>query len=78
MSAYSKTVFGTFTDAEQTVRLRYSHHLVGAVIDRFGKDIMIIASDPDPEHFTVNVERLSPEGMRGEMRQLAESAASLY
>lgn len=53
MSAYSKQVFGMFTGSEQAVKLRFEKHLVGAVIDRFGKDTMLI---PDgEEHFTVTV-----------------------
>lgn len=53
MSAYTKTVFGMFGGNEQKVRLRFSNHLVGAVLDRFGRDIMVI-KDGD-EHFTVSV-----------------------
>lgn len=60
MSQYSKEVFGMFTGQVLTVRLRFANHLVGAVIDRFGRDTMIIASDD--EHFTVNVEvAVSPQ-----------------
>lgn len=53
MSAYTKSVFGMFGGTEQKVKLRFSNHLVGAVIDRFGRDAMII-KDGD-EHFTVTV-----------------------
>lgn len=53
MSAYSQKVFGMFTGSEQTVRLRFANHLVGAVIDRFGKDAVIVATEP--EHFTVSI-----------------------
>lgn len=54
MSAYSRMVFGMFTGEEQTVQLRFANHLVGAVIDRFGRDISVV---PDgPEHFTVNLD----------------------
>lgn len=60
MSQYSKKVFGMFTGEEQTIRLRFSNHLVGAVIDRFGRDTMIISSDD--EHFTVSVDvAVSPQ-----------------
>ncbi len=52
MSEYSKKVFGMFTGEEQTIRLRFANHLVGAVIDRFGRDTMILACDE--EHFTVS------------------------
>jgi predicted DNA-binding transcriptional regulator YafY len=54
MSSYSRMVFGMFTGEEQTVQLRFANHLVGAVIDRFGRDVSVV---PDgPEHFTVNVD----------------------
>ena len=53
MSAYTKSVFGMFGGKEQKVKLRFSNHLVGAVLDRFGRDIMVI-KDGD-EHFTVSV-----------------------
>lgn len=53
MSAYSKSVFGMFGGKEQKVKLRFADYLVGAVIDRFGRDIMIV-KDGD-EHFTVSV-----------------------
>lgn len=53
MSQYSKKVFGMFTGDVQTVRLRFENHLAGPVIDRFGRDTMILASDEN--HFTVSV-----------------------
>lgn len=54
MAAYSKQVFGMFTGSAQTVKLRFANHLVGAVIDRFGKDIFIVPDGEDS--FTVSVE----------------------
>ncbi len=53
MSAYSKSVFGMFGGNEQSVKIRFANYLAGAVIDRFGRDTVIIR-DGD-EHFTVNV-----------------------
>lgn len=53
IAEYSKKVFGMFTGSEQTVRLRFDSDLVGAVIDRFGRDVLIVATDD--RHFTVNV-----------------------
>ncbi len=53
MSAYTKTVFGMFGGNEQKVKLRFSNNLIGAVLDRFGTDIIVIR-DGD-EHFTVTV-----------------------
>ena len=60
MSEYSKKIFGMFTGEMQTVKLRFANHLVGAAIDRFGRDTMIIATDD--EHFTVSVDvAVSPQ-----------------
>ena len=60
LSAYSQKVFGMFTGEEHPVRLRFASHLVGAVIDRFGKDILILRDGE--EHFTVTVEvAVSPQ-----------------
>lgn len=54
MGTYAKKVFGMFSGKEKTVRLRVANHLVGAILDRFGKDVSII---PDgEEHFTVSVD----------------------
>jgi hypothetical protein len=54
MGTYAKKVFGMFSGKEQTVRLRVANHLVGAILDRFGKDVSII---PDgEENFTVSVD----------------------
>lgn len=53
MSAYTKSVFGMFGGNEQKVKLRFANHLVGAVLDRFGRESMIIKDGN--EHFTVSV-----------------------
>lgn len=53
MSAYSKSVFGMFGGKEQKVKLRFANYLVGAVIDRFGRDVIILKDGN--EHFTVSV-----------------------
>ena len=42
------------------MRLRFAEHLAGAVIDRFGRDVMLIREDD--EHFSVSVEAVvSPQ-----------------
>ena len=51
MSAYSQQVFGMFGGAVQPVRMRFARRLAGAVIDRFGRGL-ILAPDGE-EHFTV-------------------------
>ena len=54
MALYAKKVFGMFSGEEQRVKLRFSNHLVGAVLDRLGQDVSII---PDgEEHFTVSAD----------------------
>ena len=60
MSAYSKRVFGMFAGEAETVRLRFADRLAGAVIDRFGRDVMLIREDEG--HFSVSVEAVvSPQ-----------------
>ena len=51
MGEQSKRVFGMFSGEEMNVTLRFRSHLAGAVIDRFGRDAAMIATDP--QHFTV-------------------------
>lgn len=60
MSAYSKKVFGMFTGEECRVKLRFANHLIGPVLDRFGKEIFI--SPDGEEHFTVHLDvAVSPQ-----------------
>ena len=54
MAEYSKKSFGMFGGSEQKVKLLVENHLAGVMIDRFGKDIMMIPADKN--HFTVNVD----------------------
>jgi predicted DNA-binding transcriptional regulator YafY len=59
LADYSKKVFGMFGGEEADVKLRVNNRLTGAVIDRFGKDIMMIPDGDD--HFTIRVQvALSP------------------
>jgi len=54
MAVYSRKTFGMFTGEESSVQLRFENELVGAVIDRLGRDIMLI---PDGDsHFTVRTD----------------------
>ena len=51
MAVYARKVFGMFSGEEREVKLRFDDHLVGAVLDRLGHDVMLI---PDGDgHFTV-------------------------
>lgn len=54
MADYAKKSFGMFGGEEQTVKLLVHNSLAGVIIDRFGKDVMMIPADP--KHFTVNVD----------------------
>ena len=53
LAAYAKKSFGMFGGEEQTVKLLVHNSLAGVIIDRFGKDVMMIPADN--EHFTVHV-----------------------
>ena len=53
MADYAKKSFGMFGGKEQTVKLLVDNSLAGVIIDRFGKEVMMIPADQ--EHFTVNV-----------------------
>ena len=53
MADYAKKSFGIFGGKEQTVKLLVDNSLAGVIIDRFGKEVMMIPVDQ--EHFTVNV-----------------------
>jgi len=54
MADYAKKSFGMYGGKEQKVKLLVENSLAGVMIDRFGKDTMIIPADAD--HFTVNVD----------------------
>lgn len=53
MAEYAKKSFGMYGGEEQTVKLLVDNSLAGVVIDRFGKDVMMIPTDGD--RFTVSV-----------------------
>ena len=53
MSEYARKSFSMFGGDEQQVRLLVKNELAGVIIDRFGKDLMMIPVDA--EHFSVNV-----------------------
>ena len=54
IASYARKTFGMFAGEEKRVRLRFLNHLAGAVIDRFGKDLILT---PDgEEHFIVSVD----------------------
>ena len=54
MADYAKKSFGMFSGKEQKVTLLVKNELAGVMIDRFGKDIMMIPKEE--KYFTVNVD----------------------
>ena len=54
MAVYARKVFGMFSGEEESVQLRFENYLVGAVLDRLGQDVFIIADGDD--HFTVRAD----------------------
>ena len=55
MALYSKSVFGMFTGEETTITLEAENHMVGVIIDRFGKDINLAPVSDTHFQATVNV-----------------------
>ncbi|MEF9971705.1 MAG: WYL domain-containing protein [Oscillospiraceae bacterium] len=53
-AAYSQTLFGMFTGREERVTLEFSNKLIGAVVDRFGKEVPLLPVDE--EHFRIRVD----------------------
>ena len=52
-ASYSKEIFGMYRAKRKRVKLRFENALAGVVVDRFGRDIMLL---PDgKEHFTLTV-----------------------
>lgn len=51
---YTKRIFGMFSGEETKVTLEADNAMAGVLIDRFGKDIMLIPQDE--EHFRVTVD----------------------
>lgn len=60
MALYARKVFSMFTGDEQNVKIQFDNKLIGVVIDRFGKDVMIVPKDDTS--FTINV-RVSVSNM---------------
>ena len=54
MAVYARKTFGMFTGEEVNVQLRFENHLVGAVLDRLGRDVLLIPNGEN--HFTVRTQ----------------------
>lgn len=53
LAAYGQKHFGMFSGEEVTVTLRCRSHMAGVVLDRFGRDVILVPQDED--HFTVTL-----------------------
>ena len=53
IAVYSKKLFSMFSGEEETVRIEFVNRLIGVVIDRFGKDVIVVKSDDT--HFVISV-----------------------
>ena len=81
MADYTEKVFGMFSGKAEKVRLSCANHLAGAVIDRFGKDVIIVSTDN--ERFTVTVDVVpSPQflawvfGFEGDMKIVSPTSVA--
>lgn len=54
LADYARKSFGMFGGKEKKVKLLVDNSLAGVIIDRFGKDLMLIPADDN--HFTVHVD----------------------
>lgn len=60
MSSYNTKVFGMYGGKQQKVKLRFENYLIEPVIDRFGRDVIII--DEKDGHFSVTIDaQISPQ-----------------
>ena len=60
MADYARKSFGMFRGKEQQVKLLVNNRMAGVIIDRFGKEVMMIPADAD--HFRVSVDvHVSPQ-----------------
>lgn len=53
LAAFAKKTFGMYGGEDAKVSLYCENHLAGVIIDRFGKDVMMIPKGED--HFSVSV-----------------------
>ena len=75
IAAYTRKIFGMFGGEEQSVKLEFDNSLAGVVIDRFGKDIIIVPSDE--AHFTVRLDIVVSDQFFGWILALGDGAKVL-
>ena len=74
-ASYSQKMFSMFGGEEVNMKMRFNNKLAGVVIDRFGKDIMMIKDGEN--HFTVNVSIFESPQFYGWLLSLGEDAVLL-
>lgn len=76
LSRYGKNVFGMFAGSPQQVKLRFHKSLAGVIIDRFGKETMLV---PDgDEHFTFTTEIVVSPVFYGWLAGFGDKAEILF
>lgn len=73
LSEYMNSTFSMFSGEIRDVKLRFRNFLINAVLDRFGKSVIIIPDGDD--HFTVNVKVRLGAPFYGWMFQFGENAS---
>lgn len=59
LGSYTNKVFGMYGGAEENVTLEVENRLIGVIMDRFGKDVMIVPQDEEKFRLHIPVE-ISP------------------
>lgn len=75
IAAYTRKSFGMYGGEEQSVKLEFENRLVGVVIDRFGKDIIIAPAGDN--HFTIKVDVAVSDQFLGWVFALGDGAKIL-
>lgn len=75
IAAYTRKSFGMYGGQEQSVKLEFDNNLVGVVIDRFGKDIIIAPAGNN--HFTIKVDVAVSDQFLGWVFALGDGAKIL-
>lgn len=75
IAAYTRKSFGMYGGEEQSVKLEFDNRLVGVVIDRFGKDIIIAPAGDN--HFTIKVDVAVSDQFLGWVFALGDGAKIL-
>ena len=54
MARYTERVFDMYGGTEENVTIEFENSMIGVVMDRFGKDVMVIRCDE--KHFRIHVD----------------------